>query len=71
MKDILEYLTEKGFVSEVTKAMGKMKSAWKITDEGRAYLDEGEMFEERIAGVRRQNSEGGGRDGGLIQLGPG
>jgi hypothetical protein len=40
VKDILEYLTDKGLVSEVAKSMGKVNRAWKITDEGRVFLDD-------------------------------
>jgi hypothetical protein len=36
----LEYLAGKGFVQESPKALVKVNRAWKITDEGRQYLDE-------------------------------
>jgi hypothetical protein len=40
IKDALEYLAGKGLVAEMAKALGKINRAWKITDEGRVYLDE-------------------------------
>jgi hypothetical protein len=36
----LEYLAGKGFVEETPKVLGKINRAWKITNEGRQYLDE-------------------------------
>jgi hypothetical protein len=39
-KDALEYLAGKRLVEEKPKALGKANRMWKITDEGRRYLDE-------------------------------
>ena len=57
VKDLLEYLTDKGLVSEVAKVLGKANRAWKITDEGRSFWMSG-ICEGKKTGVRIQNSEG-------------
>jgi len=41
--DALEYLADKKFVAESPKALVKINRAWKITDEGRQYLDDSNL----------------------------
>jgi hypothetical protein len=36
----LEYLAGKGFVGQTPKVLVRVNRAWKITDEGRQYLDD-------------------------------
>jgi hypothetical protein len=41
--DALEYLADKGLVEESAKVLVKINRSWKITDEGRQYLDDNNL----------------------------
>jgi hypothetical protein len=41
--DALEYLADKRLVREFPKVLVKVNRAWKITDEGREYLDQNNL----------------------------
>jgi hypothetical protein len=41
--DGLEYLASKGLVAESPKVLVRINRAWKITDEGRQFLDDGNL----------------------------